>query len=62
MIPYNWNTFVSHLKSLIIIISQMSFFTAMNRNIFKIKKLTNNHFQMQNNKHYEVGHFLKFFG
>jgi len=48
--------FVSHMKSLIIVISQMSFFQS-DADTQKIKNLTNNHFQMKNNKNCELDHF-----
>jgi hypothetical protein len=56
VIPYDCNRFVSHVKNLITIISQMDFFIAMTINMWYIKILTKNHFQMEDNKKYEMGH------
>jgi len=48
VIPYDWNKFVSHVKILIIIISQMGVFEG-----------DNYHFQIEDDKVCEVDHFLK---
>jgi hypothetical protein len=53
-----WNKFVNQVKSLIIIISQMGFFKMMTISMWQIKILTSNHFQMEDNKKCDVGHFL----
>jgi hypothetical protein len=45
------------MKSLIIIISQMGFFQANEHKYAIIFFLTNNHFQMEDDKKFEVGYF-----
>jgi hypothetical protein len=60
VIPYDWNSFVNHVKNLIIIISQMDVLGAMtisSRWYFNI--LINYHFQMEDDKICEMGHFFK---
>jgi len=58
VIPYDWNKFVSHVKSLIIVISQIGLFLGvMTISLWQINILTNNHFQMEDDKICEVGHF-----
>ncbi len=52
VIPYDWNNFVSNVKSLIIIISQMGVFGGDDH-----KCVVNYHFQMEDDKICEVGHF-----
>ncbi len=54
VIPYYWNKFISNMKSLIIIISEWVFLKVMTINMWQIKNLTNNHFQMEDDKKCEV--------
>jgi hypothetical protein len=58
--PYDWNKFVSHVKILIIIISQMGVFGGDDHTYLIINIVTNYHFQMENDKICEVGYFLNF--
>ncbi len=58
MIIYDWNKFVSHVKSLIIIISQMGVFGGYDINMRKINILTNYH--VEDDKICDVGNFLNF--
>ncbi len=60
MIPYDWNKFVNHVKSLIIIITQMGVFGAYDHKYVVINILINYHFQMEDDKICEVGNFLNF--
>jgi hypothetical protein len=57
VIPYDWNKFVYHVKHLIIIISQMSFFQG-NDHKYVINFLIKNHFEMENDKKFEVSHLF----
>ncbi len=51
MILYDWNKFVSHMKSLVIIFtSQIIIYRAMTISMWQIKKLINNFFQMEDDK------------
>jgi len=45
VIPYDWNKFVNHVKSLIIIISQMGVFGGNDHKYVVNNILTNYHFQ-----------------
>jgi len=54
---YDWKKFVYHVKHLIIIISQMSFFQG-NDHKYAINFLINNHFEMEHDKKFEVSHLL----
>jgi hypothetical protein len=53
MIPYDRNKFVSRVKSLIIIISQMGVFGGDDH-----KYVVNYHFQMEDDKICEASHFF----
>ncbi len=55
VIPYDWNKFVSHVKGLIIIISQIGVFWGDDN-----KYTINYHFQMEDDKICEVGPLLNF--
>jgi hypothetical protein len=56
VIPYHWNKFVSHVKSLIII-SQIGIFGGNDHKYVVINIWTNCHFQMEDDKIFEVSHF-----
>ncbi len=60
VIPYDWNEFVNHVKSLMISYQKWIFFKAMTISMWYIIVLTNNHFQMEDDKKHEVGDFLNF--
>ncbi len=58
VISYDWNKFVSHMKSLIIIVSYMGVFGGYDHNYMVINILTNYHFQMEEDKICEVVNFF----
>jgi hypothetical protein len=58
VIPCDWNKFVSHVKSLIIIISQIGVFGGDDHKY--VVNLTSYHFQMEDDNICEMDHFLKF--
>jgi hypothetical protein len=57
VISYDYNKFVNHVKSLIIIISQIGVFQGDDHKYVVNNILTNNHFQMEDDKICELGHF-----
>jgi hypothetical protein len=51
---------VNIVRNLIIIILKINVFKVMTISMWQINILTNNHFQMEDDKICEVGHFLNF--